>query len=348
MTSNVSLPGEGVSLIPGASGGGATGPSGATGPTGVTGATGSTGATGAASLTVKDQGGNTVASAGTLTFEGVVISGSTPSAVTNMTTITGAAAVGAGQGVNLLNKAGNSSNVSGSSAGNVSFYGGVGGGVGAGTLSTGGSVYLYGGNGGSAGGSAGNVFLVGGNGVAINGQGGEVGFQGGESYGTATGGSVNLSAGNGGASGGAGGYVQLATGSPGVNGALGTVRFNNDPSLIVAAHSWVAGEQLDSRTIFTTTRAMLVTAVIGRPDVANGTAATLVIAKTASGTAPSGGIPLTSNSMDLTGAANTNQTLTLSSTVSDLLLAPGDSLCMTATGTLTASVGCITVWGTPQ
>lgn len=90
------------------------------------------------------------------------------------------------------------------------------------------------------------------------------------------------------------------------------------------------------------------TAVIGRPDIVNGGAATLVIVKAASGTAPAGGTALTSTSMDLTGAANTNQTLTLSATLADITLAVGDSLCMVTTGVLAASAGCITVWGTPQ
>lgn len=67
MTSNVSLPGEGVSLVPGPAAG-ATGPTGPTGPTGATGATGPTGATGA-QLIVQQSGTNVVASAGTLNFD---------------------------------------------------------------------------------------------------------------------------------------------------------------------------------------------------------------------------------------------------------------------------------------
>ena len=46
--------------------------------------------------------------------------------------------------------------------------------------------------------------------------------------------------------------------------------------------------------------------------------------------------------------AAANQSLALSSTLGDITLAPGDSLCMVTAGTLAASAGCITIWGTPQ
>jgi hypothetical protein len=121
-----------------------------------------------------------------------------------------------------------------------------------------------------------------------------------------------------------------------------------DPSVFEHPKSWFAGEMLNGRTIYTATRAEMVTAVIGRVDVANGAAATLVVVKCASGTAPGSGIALTSDSMNLAGTPATDQTLTLSTTHSDLMLAAGDSLVLVESGTLGTSVGCITVHSTPQ
>lgn len=330
---SVSLPAEGVSLIPGSGGGGG-------------------------SVTVADNTGDTITNVGTINFVGVKVSGSSPTAITNMTTITGADGSGtiAPQGVSLRAGTGVSGASSGygggiygyagsgyAHGGNVQFFGGDGG-----TTSTvtspGGNLVFQAGNGAYPASSPGGYArFSAGTGRGAN-PGGNASVYGGGGVSTGNGGNAIVSAG--GADSGAGGNVLI---NPGVGGAgAGTVQVNNDPSLIVASHSWVAGESLNGRTIFTTTRAMRVTAVIGRPDAVNGTAATLVVVKAASGTAPGGGTALTSTSMDLTGTANTNQTLTLSATPADLLLAPGDSLCMTTTGTLAASVGCITVWATPQ
>jgi hypothetical protein len=321
-----------------------------------------TGGGGGTSLTVEDDTGHTIASVGTLTFKGVVASGSSPSAITNMTTITGAPGIGsvAGTGILLTGGLGPPSSAAASGE-SVQMYGGSGG---TGTVNTyGGEIFAGGGNGGSGTYSVGgSIIFNGGNAgaFATNGIGGRAQFSGGFGYGTGAGGAaafyggqstgsgaagdVIVQPGNAGGSGAGGNAkINLGSGSP-----PGTMRINNDPSLIVAAYSWVAGAQLNNQTIFTTTREMQVTAVIGRPDIVNGGAATLVIVKAASGTAPAGGTALTSTSMDLTGTANTNQTLTLSATLADITLAAGDSLCMVTTGVLAASAGCITVWGTPQ
>lgn len=351
---------------------------------------------GGTSLTVEDDTGDTVASVGVLQFLGVKVSGSTPSAITNMTTITGAVQVGTIAATGLLMTAGAGDPASSTALGaDVGFYGGAGG---AGTVSTqggdltfeggaggsgatsatGGGVTLRGGDGGfgSASGQAGSVNLTGGRGYGT-GFGGGVALRGGNSYGVGNAGAVGVYSGYGlgsgsggrlkfraGASYGAGApgefsaYSGNAYGS-GVAGAdlklasglgspRGKIDFNNDPSIIACTYSWVSGALLNNQTIFTTTRPMVITAVIGRPDAANGSAATLVIVKAASGTAPSGGTALTSTSMDLNGTANTNQTLALSVTVADITLAAGDSLCMVTTGALTLSAGCITIWGTPQ
>lgn len=363
---------------------GVTGPTGGTGPTGATGsgatgATGSTGATGAtgsgSSLTVEDDTGDTIASVGTLQFIGVKVSGTTPSAITNITTITGADELGtvAAMGILLTGGAGAASgdNTYGAS---IKGYGGAGG---SGAVDAiGGGVYFAGGEGGAGGyGSAGPARFSGGAGHGT-GYAGNAGFYGGNSDGSGgagsvygrggnatgtgpagfaslTGGNSNsyqpagnaVLAGGNGLSGGPGGNVQINLGS---GTPPGKILVQSNPSLMFATYSWVAGALLDNQTIFTTTRNMLITAVIGRPDAANGSAATLTIVKAPDTTPPAGGTPLTSTSMDLDGAPDTNQTLTLSGTLADITLAAGDSLCMVTTGALTASAGCITIWGTPQ
>lgn len=315
---------------------------------------------GGTSLTVEDDTGHTITSVGTLQMVGVVVSGSTPSAITNMTTITGPDGVGTanGAGVSLIGGLGGPTGTAvyggaiaftggAGGSGTLSTYGGNitgrGGAGGAGTYALGGALYFAGGAGAGTNGPGGRAVFYGGAGFG-SGQGGNGELNGGNSNGTGYAGNILARGGNG-LGGGAGGNVELTTGT---GTPPGRHLFNNDPSLIVAAYSWVAGAQLNNQTIFTTTRAMIVTAVIGRPDIVNGGAGTLVIVKAASGTAPAGGTALTSTSMDLTGTPDTNQTLTLSATLADIQLAAGDSLCMVTTGVLAASAGCITVWGTPQ
>ncbi|MNJ22497.1 hypothetical protein D3C77_168680 [compost metagenome] len=101
-------------------------------------------------------------------------------------------------------------------------------------------------------------------------------------------------------------------------------------------------------TIFTADRHYVVQAIRGRVDVAGtGGAATAVMRKVPSGTALASGTALHSGSFNLVGTANAQQTLTLSATASDLLLAPGDSLAYDLTGTATSAVGNITVFLCP-
>ncbi|WP_343577945.1 hypothetical protein [Pseudomonas sp.] len=101
-------------------------------------------------------------------------------------------------------------------------------------------------------------------------------------------------------------------------------------------------------TIFTADRHYVVQAIRGRVDVAGtGGACTAVIRKAASGTAITSGTALHSGSFNLVGTANAQQALTLSTTASDLLLAPGDSLAYDLTGTATSAVGNITVFLCP-
>lgn len=310
---------------------------------------------GGTSLTVEDDSGNTIASVGTLQMLGVLVSGTTPSAITNMTTITGDGETGTIVAVGILLQGGGGTNsnaggvyLGGGNAGTAGFAGSVvarAGNGGPGTYSQAGNIHFAAGDTDATGsdGEAGRAQFFGGVGYG-DAKGGRAGFYGGPGYGLGQAGNAILR-GGGNYGGGPGGDVVATTGG---GTPAGRFLFNSDPSLIVGAYSWVAGALLNNQTIFTTTRAMVVTAVIGRLDAANGSAATLVIVKAASGTAPTGGTALTSDAVDLDGAPDTNQTLTLSATLADITLAPGDSLCMVTTGALTLSAGCITVWGTPQ
>jgi len=101
-------------------------------------------------------------------------------------------------------------------------------------------------------------------------------------------------------------------------------------------------------TFFVADRAYVVKAIRGRVDVAGtGGACTVQIRKTPTATAPASGTALHSGSFNIVGTANANQSLTLSTTASDLLLAPGDALSYDLTGTATSAVGSITVHLSP-
>lgn len=101
-----------------------------------------------------------------------------------------------------------------------------------------------------------------------------------------------------------------------------------------------------NKTFFIATAPMKVTAIIPRVTVAgtDGSAVTAVVRKVPSGTAITGGTALHSGSFDLKGTANTNQSLTLSTTAADLLLATGDAIAIHFTGTLTSATGVIAVF----
>lgn len=101
-------------------------------------------------------------------------------------------------------------------------------------------------------------------------------------------------------------------------------------------------------TFFQADRAYVVKAIRGRVDVAGtGGACTVQIRKTPTATAPASGTILHSGTYNIVGTAQANQVLTLSTTVGDLLLAPGDALSYDVTGTATSAVGSITVHLSP-
>lgn len=102
-------------------------------------------------------------------------------------------------------------------------------------------------------------------------------------------------------------------------------------------------------TMFTASRACVVTGIIGRVDTAGTDAAavTATIRKVPTGTALTGGTVLHTGTFNLKGTANANQVLALSTTDGALRLAAGDSIAVDFTGVLTAAAGCISVTCAP-
>lgn len=96
---------------------------------------------------------------------------------------------------------------------------------------------------------------------------------------------------------------------------------------------------------FVANRAYIVKGIRGRVEAAGTdvSAVTAAIKKAASGTAIASGTALHSSTMNLKGTAATNQTLTLSTTASDLLIAAGTAIGIDFTGTLTSATGVVTV-----
>lgn len=130
---------------------------------------------------------------------------------------------------------------------------------------------------------------------------------------------------------------QNADGSLGLEGSA-----NGEGGFVIAGINYVAAT-VDS-TFFVADRPYIVKAIRGRVDVAgSGGACTATIRKVPSGTALVSGTALHTGSYNLVGTAATAQTLTVSTTASDLLLAAGDALCYDLTGTATSAVGNITV-----
>lgn len=103
------------------------------------------------------------------------------------------------------------------------------------------------------------------------------------------------------------------------------------------------------KVVYVAQRSVRVDSIIGRVTVAgtDGSAVTATVRKVPSGTAITSGTALHSSTFNLKGTADTNQTLTLSTTASDLLLAAGDAIALDFTGTLTSATGVITVGLSP-
>ncbi len=104
------------------------------------------------------------------------------------------------------------------------------------------------------------------------------------------------------------------------------------------------------KVAFVATRAYTVKAITARVEVAgtDAGAVTAAVKKAASATAITAGTALHSGTINLKGAAATNQSLTLSTTDTDLDIAAGDVIGVDFTGVLTAATGVVTVVLAPK
>lgn len=99
------------------------------------------------------------------------------------------------------------------------------------------------------------------------------------------------------------------------------------------------------KVAFVAPRAYIVKGITGRPTVAgtDAGAVTAVIKKAASGTAITAGTALHSSTYNLKGTADTIQTLTLSTTATDLRIDAGTAIGIDFTGVLTSATGVVTL-----
>lgn len=123
------------------------------------------------------------------------------------------------------------------------------------------------------------------------------------------------------------------SGSLAVGTLVGTAGFSHSAG-------WLPGANPNNGFIAEIQQTQTVTAIVGNPEVLNGSAATVSIVRAPSGTLLSAGTLLHSGSFDANVSAGTNQTLTLSGTP---VLSPGDRIGFQTTGTFTASQGGLTV-----
>lgn len=130
-------------------------------------------------------------------------------------------------------------------------------------------------------------------------------------------------------------------------GALFDYNNNGDALIETVPFNYTAA--LVTQTIYTAPRPMRVSSINGRVRVqGSGGACTISFFKVPSGTAVGSGTLLHSGSFNLVGTVDTNQPLTLSATLTDILLATGDSIGYVLTGSATSAVGVAQVNLTPR
>lgn len=137
---------------------------------------------------------------------------------------------------------------------------------------------------------------------------------------------------------------QAFDGSMGLEGVDG-----GDGGFLTASVEYDAAS-VDKTFFVAVGRSYRVKGIVGRVTVAgtDGGAVTLVVRKVPSGTAITSGTALHSSTFNLKGTADTNQTLTLSTTSTDLDIAAGNALALDFTGTLTSATGVISVLLAPK
>lgn len=268
---------------------------------------------------------------------------------------------------------GGTSTTSANAGGAVTAVGGT-----PGATGVGGAINLTGGAGGATSGAGGAVVITGGAGTAGNATGGAASLIGGAGQGSAAGGAITITSGAAGATGvagavnisvgaatagagsnvtitggngaggtAAGGNVNLVPGTAVSTGTPGEFQVNGNSAVECSSFNYTAS--LVTQTVFTATRAVRVKAILGRVRVqGTGGACTIQFFKCGSGTAVGSGTALdNSSTFNLVGTVDTNQSITLSSTVATVTLAAGDSIGYVLTGTATSAVGSITIHVVP-
>lgn len=122
----------------------------------------------------------------------------------------------------------------------------------------------------------------------------------------------------------------------------------DDGGFLQVSIEWLATSV--DKVSFVADRPYRVKGIRARVEVAgtDPSAVTAVVRKAASGTAIASGTALHSGTINLKGTAATNQTLTLSTTSTDLNIAAGDAIGIDFTGVLTAATGVVTVTLAPS
>ena len=129
-----------------------------------------------------------------------------------------------------------------------------------------------------------------------------------------------------------------------LDGSMGLQGADQDEGGFVFVNIEYNASSVD-KVCFVANRKYIVKAITGRPTVAgtDGSAVTAVIKSAASGTAITSGTALHSGTYDLKGTADTTQSLTLSTTATELVIASGTAIGIDFTGTLTSATGVVTV-----
>lgn len=128
------------------------------------------------------------------------------------------------------------------------------------------------------------------------------------------------------------------------DGSMGLQGTDRDDGGFISVNIEYNASSVD-KVAFVATRAYVVKAIRGRPTVAGNDAGavTAVIKKAASATAITAGTALHSSTYNLKGAADTIQSLTLSTTASDLEIPAGTAIGIDFTGVLTLATGVVSV-----
>ena len=130
--------------------------------------------------------------------------------------------------------------------------------------------------------------------------------------------------------------------------AMGMVGADNSAGSFIFADGQYLASSVDL-VFFVANRAMRVNTIVARVTVAgtDAGAVTAILRKVPNGTAIASGTALHSGTVNLKGTADTNQSMTISTTAADMILSAGDALALDLTGVLTLATGVVSVGMSP-